>query len=79
MNNDYFVICDESTISLTVDTSVLNGQFRYQSENSVQMTLSYWKLCGQKAGQSGLYGCKTLLSTFQTLMAANSKGKKRLN
>ena len=41
------------------------------------MTLSYWKLSGQKAGQSGLWGSKTLLSTFQTLMAAIGEGEKK--
>lgn len=39
---------------LTGDKSVLNGQFRHQSENSLQMTLSDWNLSEQKAGQPGL-------------------------
>lgn len=51
---------DISTISLTGNTSVLDEQIRCMLETQMQdtnertATLSYWKLSGQKAGQSGL-------------------------
>lgn len=48
---------DKCARSLGLNTSAL-GEMQNTNERTV--TLSYWKLSGQKTGQSGLWGSKTL-------------------